>query len=206
MENFILYNLGSAGKHVRFEAMPIHVQQINHGTDAMVGEMLGDLGIASAVQSWKLRHYFSDYLSDDPQSDDWQVVWAWTSELTVTLKAPAKIATDDTELTRTNARDKTWKGKSPATFPALAVVVADLYGSPAVKKTKAALETWAAEKGQPVEVKAIEGYANKLMIELGSFDEKFFAEGAAVAAEAREIVEANGGTTNWNDRVAPEHR
>lgn len=49
------------------------------------------------------------------------------------------------------------------------------------------------------------GYPRQLLISLGSFPDRFFAEGAELAWLIVDLVEAIGGTTTWNERTSPEH-
>jgi len=206
MENFILYNVAAEGREVSFEASWVHVQRIAKGTDEMVGEMLQDVGVRDRkIESWTLRHFLSNYLSDDPRSDDWSEVWIDTVEVVAKLDGAAKVEPGETDLVRTFARDKTWKARDVLSFPATCVVIADFYQAKAIDAAEKKIKALGNKEGADISFRRWKSFPRKLMIELGAFPEEFFAEGAPLANRVMEICEGEAGTTSWNERTNPEH-
>ena len=206
MENFILYNAASEKNQVTFEASWVHIQRIALGTDEMIAEMLGTLGVTDRkVEQWELRKYLTNYLSDEPESDDWETAWIETAEIVATLDRPAKLNVKETDLARTYARDTTWRASTPLKLPAECVVVADFYKEGVLDDAELRIRGLGKKEGATVSFGKWAAFPRKLKVRLGAFPETFFVEGAPLAHEVMVICSDLGGTTNWNERIAPEH-
>jgi hypothetical protein len=142
MENFILSSV-SFNEEVRelsFFATPVHIKRINKGTQEMITEMIEDLGISEvSFERWNVDHFVTNYLMDHPPSEDWKDIWTDTCEIKLQLAVPIKLEIKDTELIRTFARDKSWKGES-SYLPSQCVVVADFYSPEFLAKAKKILD------------------------------------------------------------------
>jgi len=75
MSTFILWNASLAQKanELSFFATATQWLYINRGTRDTIAEMLGDLGVKHfAFDKWTVDHFLTDYLLDEPLSDDWR--------------------------------------------------------------------------------------------------------------------------------------
>jgi hypothetical protein len=235
MENYILWTV-SREKTIQalsFFATPTHVQRINSGTATMIAEMLSDLGASNAtINSWHIDHFFSDYLSDDRESADWEDVWSETWEITV--ETPTVLEVPRSKLIRSYARDETWDGDFSPTLPGECVVVADFYEELAMRKARQVLELVAAFHKTPslsaeVRAKAPEvsgellsgiaqsyqrwklaepsfriraGQPYQLVINLGIVGDDFFQDRTNTASSIIDLCHGLGGTTTWNELKA----
>jgi hypothetical protein len=117
MENFILHTVEAEQSTVRFLAAWVALQRIAHGTDEMIDEMLTELEVKDRkVKKWTISHVLTNYLSDEPDSDDWKLVWLDTAEVVVELDRPVRLKVKETDLVRSYARDKKWKAAASRTF------------------------------------------------------------------------------------------
>lgn len=143
MENFILWSVSFDKKEreLSFFATWVQVQRINKGTRKMVAEMIDDLGITGvSFEKWSVHHFLTNYLADNPDSDDWREVWTDTCEVKVQLAKLVKLKIKDTDLIRTYAKDNSWKGDFSPHLPGECVLVADFYSKKAVAKGEKILE------------------------------------------------------------------
>lgn len=149
MENFILWNAAvrDEGRTLSFTAMAMAIKQLHQGTREMVEQMLQDLGVPGvAFSSWSVRHFVTNYLADDLDSDEWQDTWNDHWRVDVRLDAPLQRTWSDLELLRTYASDASWEGDPPEP-PYECVVVTDfpeadaLTGAEAVLRRLEALRT-----------------------------------------------------------------
>src|ERR1700692_4900699 len=135
MENYILWSVSATGdpSELSFFATSVHVQRINRGTKEMIVEMLADLGIANfAFEKWSIHPFFTNYMADEQESEDWEDIWAETWEITVPLALPVTVDIGRTDLIRTYARDKSWRGDFEPTLPGECVVVSDFYSEESI--------------------------------------------------------------------------
>lgn len=143
MENFILWSVSTGNElnELSFLSTPVHVQRVNQGTKEMLAEMLQDLGAAHAsIDRWTVDQFFTNYMSDDEESEDWEDIWAETWEIRIKTTAPVNLDVSRERLVRTYARDKTWSGDFLPTLPGQCVVVADFYDNSSLREAKAFLE------------------------------------------------------------------
>ena len=86
MENYILWSPSFDKKthETSFFVAPINVQRVAKGTSGMVAEMLADLGVKDApIKRWSVRHFLTNYMTDEPDAEDWEEVWGDTWEVKV---------------------------------------------------------------------------------------------------------------------------
>lgn len=129
MENFILWSVSfdSSSQKLSFFASSVHRKGINEGTDEMITQMLDDLEYSDVpYTAWSIHPCITNYLLDNPPSDNWEDNWSNTWEIQLDLQEPVVVKQDDTELTRTVARDMTWS-RSLEHLPSECIVVADFY-------------------------------------------------------------------------------
>ena len=208
MELFILHNVSTQGALLRFDAFPSNVQEIARGTDPMIAEMIRDIGVKGAkVKRWDLSHFRTNYMIDDgADPDDWTQTWLRETQIVVALDRAVKLDVQETELVRTYARDRTWKGKPDLSFPSECVVTANFYRKGQVEKAESRIGSLAKKRGVgAVQFERWWPSQQKLRIHLGAFPKEFFAAGAPWAREVIEICGKLGGTTTWNERTDPEH-
>lgn len=137
MPAFILWNalFESKTKELSFFSTAIQLLYINQGTRDTIAEMLDDLGVGQySFDGWTVDHFVTDYLLDEPLSDDWRDIWAHTWEIKVHLTEAIKLDLEVTNLVRTSARDDTdfvdeLSNDLSAYFPAKCVLIADFYDS-----------------------------------------------------------------------------
>lgn len=137
MPAFILWNalFESKTKELSFFSTAIQLLYINQGTRDTIAKMLEDLGVGQySFDRWTVDHFVTDYLLDEPLSDDWRDIWAHTWEIKVHLTEAIKLDLEVTNLVRTSARDDTdfvdeLSNDLSAYFPAKYVLIADFYDS-----------------------------------------------------------------------------
>jgi hypothetical protein len=143
MALFILWNalFDSKTKELSFFATALQGHYINNGTREMLAEMLGDMGVKYfAFDKWTVDHFLTDYLLDEPLSDNWRDIWAHTSEIKVHFTEEIQLALEVTDLVRTLARDATSfdnQFDAPSVyFPSKCVLIADFYDSESLATAK----------------------------------------------------------------------
>lgn len=142
MDRFILWSVSFDKENcdLSFFATQVQVPCINKGTQEMILDMLLDLGIITPyIGQWSIEPFLTNYLVDEPKSDNWEDIWAPTWEIRLKLASPVDIQFKETDLIRTYARDKTWKGELPK-MPSKCIVVADFYCPDTLKKAKKILD------------------------------------------------------------------
>ncbi|HBE20298.1 MAG TPA: hypothetical protein DEG17_25710 [Cyanobacteria bacterium UBA11149] len=139
MSSFILWNVSfdKKKKELSFFATAIKWLYINQGTEEMIAEMLGDLGLDGVdFDKWTIDHFITDYLSDDPLSHDWKDVWLHTWSIKVHLTESIQLEMKTTHLVRTLARDDNDFDSGLVYFPTKCVLIADFYDSESLVKAK----------------------------------------------------------------------
>jgi len=142
MENFILWSVSidQATPRLSFFASAVNLQLINQGTHEMVTRMLADLGLPGVTfEKWTVRHFLTNYLADDPNSDDWEDTWFDTWDIVVPTPSPIQLRIGEAELFRTPMYDESWQGNSRP-MPAECVVVSDFYTDESIAKAQTVLE------------------------------------------------------------------
>ncbi len=232
MENFILWGAAfdPGKKQLSFFSSPVHIQQINQGTKAMVKEMLKDLGLSDPLfDDWKVRHFITNYFTDDFESEEWQDIWSSMWEIKLKIRNYTDPNIETNTLIRSWAIDKTWKGKTPI-FPCECIIIVDFKDKKSLLRAKPLLEHLSAQLSNndkkehdydiPVNVKKSfdeihklyhypnnlsvtrgSGQINQLIVSLGMFDKTFFAEGAELAQLVINFCHNLGGTTTWNEKT-----
>jgi hypothetical protein len=201
VENFNLWNAWIDGDRmtITFFATSCGLQRINKGTPEMVKEMLGDIGASKAeVSGWKLEFFATDYVSDDPDSEDWEDRWRASWRVRVQLGRPVDFKPKSMNLMESLASDSTWEGDEA--IPSKAVVVADFADHQTTQSARPLLTGWAFTRVAGVEVIESPGRENQLLITLPA-SKSFFEGGAARAIQIEEICRGHGGTTHWRDRA-----
>jgi len=143
MALFILWNalFDSKTKELSFFATALQGHYINNGTREMLAEMLGDMGVKYfAFDKWTVDHFLTDYLLDEPLSDNWRDIWVHTSEIKVHFTEEIQLDLEVTDLVRTLARDATSfdnQFDAPSVyFPSKCVLIADFYDSESLATAK----------------------------------------------------------------------
>ncbi len=142
MENYILWSPSFDKKthETSFFVAPINVQRVAKGTSGMVAEMLADLGVKDApIKRWSIRHFLTNYMTDEPDAEDWEEVWGDTWEVKVKGLTRTPNFNDGTKLTRSYARDKTWDGDEDS-LPSELVIVADFLDEAATTRAADVIE------------------------------------------------------------------
>jgi hypothetical protein len=198
----------------------------------MVGMMLRDLGVTGVtVGRWQVSYFVTNYLADEPESDDWEDVWSLTWEIRLDAPASFKLETpDDGDLARTSAYDETWDGDE-SYYPCVCVLIVDAPDEDTLRKitfvinevrdgsangsgqslppglagTLAKLrEAYAGVEGNTgyPTTRRRAGHPLQLIVSLGTFDEDFFADGAEIATLVSDLCHALGATTLWDETNA----
>ena len=233
MENFILWDtvLDQVKKELSFFATPVHVQQISKGTEEMMKDFSHDLGIPDAsIEGWTVRHFITNYLADDIESDQWDDIWGDTWEIRIRLQSPVDYKIKEDELVRTWAVDDSWKGKV-SNFPSECVLVVDFNNKKDVLRAEGILQELSnriskgvskdqksvfsksiektlhnIQKGYPphsiLKVKRRTSQLRQLLVSLGTFSEVFFADGAEIAFMVSSLCRDLGGTTTWQEKTS----
>src|SRR5215467_11881837 len=113
METYLLWSPAylEAERTLSFFATEVNIQRIARGTREMIEQMLKDLGIADAAfESWTVRRFLTNYLTNDPDSEDWRDSWAETWELRLSLSRPLQDHKNRFELGHTREHDHSWDG------------------------------------------------------------------------------------------------
>lgn len=131
METYLLWSpsLDEKATTLSFFATAVNIQRIANGTREIIEAMLKDLGIQNAAfQTWTTTNRFiTNYLTDDPDSDDWRDSWAETWDIVVQFDAPASVNKDQYYPRRTFEIDRSWNGDT-SMFPVECVVIANFAG------------------------------------------------------------------------------
>ncbi|MEG4323835.1 hypothetical protein QUB37_27300 [Microcoleus sp. AT3-A2] len=139
MPAFILWNalFEPKTKELSFFSTAIQLLYINKGTREMIAKMLEDLGVGQySFDRWTVDHFLTDYLLDEPLSDNWREIWAHTWEIKVYFTESIVLDLEVTDLVRTSAGDNTsfidiegLFDNLSAHFPSKCAIVADFYDS-----------------------------------------------------------------------------
>jgi len=127
METYLLWSpsLDEKGQQLSFLATAVNIQRIAKGTSEMIGAMLAELGVRDVpVQTWTINRFITNYLTDDPDSDDWQDSWAETWEIIVQFNSPVPVNKDQYYPRRSFEVDRSWDGNT-SIFPVECVVIAN---------------------------------------------------------------------------------
>jgi hypothetical protein len=206
MENFILHTLEAKQKTIRFFAAWVALQRIARGTDEMIEEMLTELEVKDRrVEKWTISHCLTNYLSDEPDSDNWKLAWLDTADVVVELDRPVRLKVKETDLLRSYARDKKWNGRGEPHFPIECAVIADFYRDNLIQRARKELDVEAKKVGVPITFRRFSRYPRKLMFMMGPFPKKYFVDGAPFARRVIDLCHGLGGTTTWNERTDREH-
>ncbi|MDQ2807424.1 MAG: hypothetical protein M3Z04_11020 [Chloroflexota bacterium] len=91
MENFTLWGFSyeRASSTLNFFATMVNLQRIHHGTRELMNRMLEDAGFTELVftDGWTIHPFLTDYLTDDPESPDWEDIWLDTWEIHLPIRA-----------------------------------------------------------------------------------------------------------------------
>ena len=126
METYLLWSpsLDENATTLSFFATAVNIQRIANGTHEMLEAMLKDLGVQNAsFQKWTTDRFITNYLTDDPDSDDWQDSWAETWEIVVQFDSPVSLDKNQYYPRRTFEIDRSWDGNT-SMFPVECVVIA----------------------------------------------------------------------------------
>ncbi len=190
METYLLWSpaLDEKATTLSFFATAVNIQRIAKGTPEMIEAMLKDLGVHDGVQTFSTSRFITNYLTDDPDSDDWQDSWAETWEIVVQFAAPVSLDKDQYYPRRTFEIDRSWDGDT-SMFPVECVVIADFARAEDLNKAQKEFESTRTRTGN----------AQQLLISLGQVGEEFFENGATAAAQVSERCQALGGTTSHEE-------
>ncbi|HAX79994.1 MAG TPA: hypothetical protein DCY88_30205 [Cyanobacteria bacterium UBA11372] len=139
MSTFILWkaSFDEKAKELSFFATATQWLYINQGTKKMIAEMLRDLGVEQFdFERRTIDHFLTDYLLDEPLSDDWRDIWAHTWEIKVHLTEKIKFEMKSTNLVYTLARARTFLDDETTLFPSKCVLLADFYDSESLATAK----------------------------------------------------------------------
>jgi hypothetical protein len=204
MENFLLWNFSFDPKSydLTFFSTWVHIQRIKSGTTEMVTEMIEDITNEKIkIKDWSLHHLVTNYITDNPESDDWRNVWMDTGEIKVRLDKSLTLNLKDTDLIRTYARDKSWDGNLLPIMPIECRIITDFRTAeevhPAVdalgKKFKAVIESF--------QVIQRPGLPKRVEISIGKQTIPFFEEGARLAWRVIGLCHELGGVTSWHEKT-----
>ena len=191
METYLLWSpsLDEKATKLSFFATAVNIQRIAKGTPEMIGAMLNDLGVHDGVQTFSTTNRFiTNYLTDDPDSEDWQDSWAETWEIVVQFAAPVSLVKDQYYPRRTFEIDRSWDGNT-SMFPVECVVIADFARA---KDLNQAQKEFKGTRTRP-------GQMQQLLISLGTVEEEFFENGATAASQISERCQELGGTTTHEE-------
>ena len=107
MAKFILWSPKETPTGVTFLATSISIHKIGNGTEAMIDDMLKDMGVVGVqVSSWSIQSYLCDYLQD-ADAVVWEDIWSPTWQIKVEFKEKKKLqfVIDDDQLFRSSAGD-----------------------------------------------------------------------------------------------------
>ena len=143
MENFNLWSpsFSATEPELSFYATVVHIQRIWRGTQAMISEMLDDLGVSPAGPlHWSLHHFVTNYLTDYPDSPNWRDVWMDTWKITVVPVERTELGLESYELVPTWAYDETWQGQM-VFLPSECILVANFNSEETVAQAVEVLST-----------------------------------------------------------------
>ena len=178
----------------------------------LIANLLMDIDITLPIKSWSVLPIRTAYLSDFLDSNNWEDIWQLSWKVSVLLEESADLShlVDD------------FCYESDAVpsqrFPKIDViancyVIADFQDYAAMEQAKARLAELSLrfpsnEKGllrPPLfsQSKIMKNNYYHLQINLGKFEDKFFADGAAYAWEVMDICKKYGGTVDVDDFFIP---
>jgi|SRR5215213_5263 len=228
METYLLWSpsLDEKRTTLSFLATAVNIQRIAKGTQEMIEGMLTNLGVENvSFQTWTTDNRFiTNYLTDDPESDDWQDSWAETWEIAVQLSSPVNLNKDQYYPTRTFEIDRSWDGDSTI-FPVECVVIGNFDRPETLNRAQQVFEKLKTLIDNPSVIDELKAMvpeadadlfenirrelsptsktrtwqAQQLLISLGPVEADFFEGGARAATVIADLCHALGGTTTHEE-------
>ncbi|MGB1251723.1 MAG: hypothetical protein ACPG8W_13985 [Candidatus Promineifilaceae bacterium] len=166
---------------------------ILNGTVEFVEQILAEWGINQTIVRWEViacrTTYFSDYLDEEEWQDRWQSVWQLEVELANVSVRPK----ESDEWRPTSAVDASWSfdKRLKQDTPRTCWLIADFAEQETMQAARAALESdepcrayqQTLGVATPVFYEGIShGERHQLQLDIGRFDQAFYASGAEYAA------------------------
>ncbi|HEX6096507.1 MAG TPA: hypothetical protein VF432_09305 [Thermoanaerobaculia bacterium] len=219
MENYIIWGAAVLDDRLALLVTRVNLQRIARGTPAFVRALLEELGIQAEAAEWSIDAYFiTNYLTDDPESEEWEDSWSetWDFRIPVDLAGVELPAPDD--LRRTAWYDET-AGDEELTFPVPLVMFAEFVAPGKLEAAASELEQLfaGAGRGGPADSAALRAAIDALpeeqraglranvrgpllQMSLGTVQEDFPEQSKQLRTALKAWIEARDGRTTWDER------
>ena len=217
MENYILWGATAADNALALLVTRVNLQRIGKGTREFVHALLEELGIDAMPKEWRIAaHFITDYLTNDPDSNEWEDSWSETWDFRIPVDVSRLRLPASNDLRRTAWYDETVEDNE-LSFPILLVLFAefqsdeqpdaarrelhelfsDSSGSAGDAALRAAIDAIPEQQRSGLSANT---RGSLLQVSLGLVGEDFIESSRPLMDAVRAWIEAHGGVTTWDER------
>ncbi|WP_293302661.1 hypothetical protein [Allomuricauda sp.] len=195
---------------ISFNLTPTHQDDFPNGPESFYAEILKDMDVHSRPLKWQVLPYRSNYLGEETEywEDMWKKAWRISIQLADNIE---KLPNWDCEEQETYAFciEDEWYNQVEGD-KIHCIVIADFKTLQDLNKAKQKILSvyeqnrynyFSSYQPKFEEVSIGNGMFYQLQIDIGTFADDFFANGANYAKEIENICRAMGGITNFDERI-----